>query len=73
MPDYITRQLLKQKVLERWENEGGRIEPADLASAHRNKPTGDPKSETNRSSTALESSLAGARNALIGKRKYRRR
>jgi hypothetical protein len=25
MPDYISRQMLKIKALERWENEGGRI------------------------------------------------
>lgn len=25
MPDYISRQILKKKVLDRWENEGGRI------------------------------------------------
>ena len=25
MPDYISRKKLKQKVLDRWENEGGRI------------------------------------------------
>jgi hypothetical protein len=25
MSDYISRQILKRKVLDRWENEGGRI------------------------------------------------
>ena len=25
MPDYISRQILKMKALERWENEGGSI------------------------------------------------
>jgi hypothetical protein len=25
MPEYISRQILKKKALERWENEGGRI------------------------------------------------
>lgn len=26
MPEYISRQALKGRALERWENEGGRIE-----------------------------------------------
>jgi hypothetical protein len=25
MPDYISRQILKMKALNRWENEGGRV------------------------------------------------
>ena len=25
MPEYISRQILKMKALDRWENEGGRI------------------------------------------------
>ena len=27
MPDYISRERLKKKVLDRWENEGGKILP----------------------------------------------
>jgi hypothetical protein len=47
MSDYIARKRLKQKVLERWENEGGRIEAAALASADRIICTGDLESEGN--------------------------
>lgn len=73
MPDYIARRRLKQKVLERWENEGGRIEAADITSAHRNNPTRDSESDSNPSSPSLESSPAGTRDAPIAKRNYRRR
>lgn len=28
MPDYISRKKLKKKVLDRWENEGGKVSAA---------------------------------------------
>lgn len=31
MPDYIPREILKKKALDRWENEGGRISLDRLA------------------------------------------
>ena len=48
MPDKIARERLKQKVLQRWENEGGKIE-TDPKGAHGNNPTRGPESEANRS------------------------
>ena len=69
MPDYIARKRLKQKVLERWENEGGRIEAADLASGHRSNPTTDPESEGNRSSQPRAKSRVRTINSPKGKRK----
>ncbi len=47
MPDYRARKRLKQKVLERWENEGGRIETADLTKAHERNPTRDNQGQGN--------------------------
>jgi hypothetical protein len=38
MPDKIARERLKQKVLQRWENEGGKIE-TDTKGAPGNNPT----------------------------------
>ena len=45
MPDDTARRRLKQKVLERWENEGGQIE-SDPKGAPGNNPTTNPESET---------------------------
>lgn len=73
MPDYIARKRLKQKVLERWENEGGRIEAADLASAHRNNLARDPESDGNRSSHPRANSRVRTLNAPTGKRKPTRK
>ena len=46
MPDYITRKRLKKKVLDRWENEGGKI-IADQTSADESSPTSAHESEGN--------------------------
>jgi hypothetical protein len=70
MPDYIARKRLKQKVLERWENEGGKIN-TEPAVAPRINPTGNHESRGNRSSPSRESSSASTRNAPTGKRKSR--
>ena len=48
MPDKIARERLKQKVLQRWENEGGKIE-TDPKGAPGNNPTRGPESEAYRS------------------------
>lgn len=42
MPDPIARKRLKKKMLDRWENEGGRI-AADTTSADASRPTGEDK------------------------------
>ena len=48
MPDKIARKRLKQKVLERWENEGGKIETEPKGDPG-NNPTRGVESEANRS------------------------
>ena len=42
MPDPIARKRLKKKMLDRWENEGGRI-ATDTTSADANRPTSEDK------------------------------
>jgi hypothetical protein len=42
MPDPIARKRLKKKMLDRWENEGGRI-ASDTTSADASRPTGEDK------------------------------
>ena len=42
MPVPIARKRLKKKMLDRWENEGGRIAP-DTISADASRPTGEDK------------------------------
>ncbi len=42
MPDPIARKRLKKKMLDRWENEGGRI-ATDTTSADASRPTGEDK------------------------------
>jgi hypothetical protein len=49
MPDNVTRKRLKQKALERWENEGGRIE-TERKGAAKNNPTTDSQKEPKTSS-----------------------
>jgi hypothetical protein len=48
MFDKIARERLKQKVLERWENEGGKIE-TESKGALGNNPTRGGESKANRS------------------------
>lgn len=40
MPTDVSRQILKRKALERWENEGGRIEPITRATIKEKKGKG---------------------------------
>jgi hypothetical protein len=49
MPDKITRERLKRKALERWENEGGKPEPPPKGTPEQ-KSTRGKESEANRSS-----------------------
>jgi hypothetical protein len=69
MSDYIARKRLKQKVLERWENEGGRIEAAALASADRIICMGDLESEGNHSPQPRAKARVRTLSSPIGKRK----
>lgn len=38
MPDFISRKKLKKKVLDRWENEGGKISAAEIKSKEKHPP-----------------------------------
>jgi len=53
MPDPIARKRLKKKMLDRWENEGGRV-AADPTSADEKSPTSEPKGKGKQLSAARE-------------------
>jgi hypothetical protein len=55
MPDQIARKRLKKKMLDRWENEGGRIS-ADPTCADENRPASDQKSWGKQLSPSQDSS-----------------
>ena len=40
MPDYIGRKRLKKKMLDRWENEGGKVS-SEQTTADKDGPTND--------------------------------
>lgn len=58
MPDYISRQRLKKKVLDRWENEGGRL-------------CADPKSSDPPDKRASEGNAAQTSKGLTAERNRR--
>jgi hypothetical protein len=58
MTDDIARKRLKKKVLDRWENEGGKIN-ADPAGAGESGQTSDPEGESNQLSASHGNSMAG--------------
>ena len=58
MPDPIARKRLKKKMLDRWENEGGRI-PTETTSADAISPTSKGKGHGKRLSQR-DNSTAGA-------------
>ncbi len=66
MPDPIARKRLKKKMLDRWENEGGRV-AADPASADQIRPTSKPKGK-GKLPTSRESTV-GVPASLTKKRK----
>jgi hypothetical protein len=68
MPDPIARKRLKKKMLDRWENEGGRI-AADTTSADASRPTGEDKGRGGKRSSASDKSSASAAAAPTKKRK----
>jgi len=57
MPDPIARKRLKKKMLDRWENEGGRIN-SDATSADETKPTSETKSHVKKRSSPSDNSTA---------------
>lgn len=68
MPDHITRKRLKKKMLDRWENEGGRIS-ADPGSADASRSTSDHQSEGSQRSASHQNSTVGTPASPTKKRK----
>jgi len=58
MPDPIARKRLKKKMLDRWENEGGRI-ASDRISADETKPTSKNNSQLKKLSSPRGRSTGG--------------
>ena len=58
MPDPIARKRLKKKMLDRWENEGGRIS-ADPTSADEGSPTSGHEGEGKQLSASHNNSAVG--------------
>ena len=58
MPDPIARKRLKKKMLDRWENEGGRL-AANPTSAEDKRPTSEPKGEGKQLSGSCDSTIGG--------------
>ena len=59
MPDPIERKRLKKKMLDRWENEGGRIDP-DSAGADDTKPTSDDERQDQPSASRNNAAVGGS-------------
>ena len=59
MPDPVARKRLKKKMLDRWENEGGRI-ATDTTSADASRPTNEDKGQDRRLSSPSDNSTVGA-------------
>lgn len=68
MPDPIARKRLKKKMLDRWENEGGRIAP-DTTSADASKPTSEDKGHGRKLSSQSDNSTVGAAASPTKRRK----
>ena len=67
MPDNIERKRLKKKMLDRWENEGGRI-AADSVMANPSKPASEREGEGSQARASNKSSRVDS----ISSRKKRR-
>jgi hypothetical protein len=59
MPDQIARKRLKKRMLDRWENEGGRI-TADPTSADESRPMSKHEGEGKQLSASRDNSSVGA-------------
>src|SRR5688572_33464668 len=68
MPDPIARKRLKKKMLDRWENEGGRI-GTDTTSADASRPTGENKGRVRKRSSPSDSSSVSAPASSTKRRK----
>jgi len=68
MPDDNARKRLKKKMLDRWENEGGRI-VADSTISSESNPVSNADSEGNRAPASRDKSKVGAPETRTKKRK----
>ena len=59
MVDANARKRLKKKMLDRWENEGGRIS-TDTTSADPSRPTSEDKGHGRKLSSPTDNSMSGA-------------
>ena len=72
MPDPIARKRLKKKMLDRWENEGGRV-ATDTTSADASRPTSEDKGHGRKLSSQSDSSTVGAPASPTKRRKPTRK
>ena len=72
MPDPIARKRLKKKMLDRWENEGGRI-PTETTSADAIRPTSEGKGHSKKLSSQRDNSTEGAPASPTKRRKSTRK
>ena len=70
MPDPIARKRLKKKMLDRWENEGGRIS-IETTTAHDDGPTSEAKGK--KRSSSRDNSTVGAPASPTTRRKPNRK
>ena len=68
MPDENTRKRLKKRMLDRWENEGGRI-AADSTISSDSNPASKPDSKSNRTPASRDKSKLGVPGTGTKKRK----
>ena len=68
MPDNTERKRLKKKMLDRWENEGGRV-AGDSVIANQSDPSSQPEGEGSQASASNNSSKVDS----ISSRKRKRR
>ena len=72
MPDRIERKRLKKKMLDRWENEGGRI-ITDTTSADATKPTTEDMGRGKKLSSPRDNSTVGTPASPTKRRKPTRK
>lgn len=72
MSDPIARKRLKKKMLDRWENEGGRI-ATDTTSADSSRPTSKDKGHGRKRSSPSDKSTVGAAASPTKSRKATRK
>ena len=72
MPDPIARKRLKKKMLDRWENEGGRI-ATDTTSADASRPTSEDKGPGRKICSPSDNSTVGAPPSPTKRRKPTRK